>query len=80
MTTRRVVTGINEAGKSYFVHDGATPGHVDLGLAVDDEIWIDDPSSPDPHAARDSTSAGRADDASVSSSALRPATFVSSRL
>jgi mannose-6-phosphate isomerase-like protein (cupin superfamily) len=57
MTTRRVVTGIDEAGKSYFVHDGATPGRVDLGLAVDDEIWLDDPASPDPHAARDPATA-----------------------
>ena len=57
MATRRVVTGISEAGKSYFVHDGATPGHVDLGLAVDDEIWIDDPSNPDPQAPRDPATA-----------------------
>ena len=38
--TRRVVTGINAQGKSYFVHDGPTPGHLDLGLAIDDEFGI----------------------------------------
>jgi mannose-6-phosphate isomerase-like protein (cupin superfamily) len=51
--TRRVVTGNDANGKSYFVHDGPTPGQVDLGLAVDDEIWIDDPASPDPGAIDD---------------------------
>ena len=45
--TRRVVTGINAQGKSYFVHDGPTPGHLDLGLAIDDEIWVDDPAKSD---------------------------------
>jgi hypothetical protein len=34
MSTRRVVTGTNESGRSYFVHDGPTPGHLDLGVAV----------------------------------------------
>lgn len=51
--TRRVVTGINAQGKSYFVHDGPTPGHLDLGLAIDDEIWIDDPANPDPNSEHD---------------------------
>ena len=50
MPTRRVVTGINQSGKSYFVHDGPTPGHLDLGVAVNDEIWVDDPAKPDPTA------------------------------
>ncbi len=53
MVTRRVVTGIDSAGKSYFVHDGDTPGHLDLGIFVNDEIWVDDPSNPDPGATRD---------------------------
>ena len=48
MTTRRVVTAIDEHGKSYFKHDGPTPGRVELGLFIDDEIWIDDPARPDP--------------------------------
>ncbi len=48
MTTRRVVTAIDEQGKSYFKHDGPTPGRVELGLFIDDEIWIDDPARPDP--------------------------------
>jgi mannose-6-phosphate isomerase-like protein (cupin superfamily) len=50
MPTRRVVTGINAAGKSYFVHDGPTLGHLDLGIVVNDEIWVDDPGRPDPEA------------------------------
>lgn len=57
MATRRVVTGTNEQGKSYFVHDGETPGHLDLGIALDDEIWIDDPANPDPKATSDPASA-----------------------
>ena len=50
MPTRRVVTGTNESGRSYFVHDGPTPNHLDLGVATNDEIWIDDPANPDPRA------------------------------
>ena len=50
MSTRRVVTGKNESGRSYFVYDGPTPGHLDLGVAVNDEIWIDNPANPDPEA------------------------------
>ena len=53
MVTRRVVTGIDADGKSYFVHDGETPGHLDLGIFVNDEIWVDDPSHPDPGATQD---------------------------
>ncbi|MCP4003053.1 MAG: cupin domain-containing protein [bacterium] len=48
--TRRVVTGNDANGRSVFVHDGPTPGQLDLGLAIDDEIWIDDPANPDPQA------------------------------
>ena len=57
MATRRVVTGINSSGKSYFVHDGPNPGHVDLGRAIDDEIWVDDPATPDPRATIDPATA-----------------------
>ena len=32
MTPRRVVTGKNRQGKSYFVHDGPTPGKLNLGM------------------------------------------------
>ena len=53
MVRRRVVTGINAEGKSYFVHDGPTPGHLDMGVRVIDEIWVDDPASPDPQEKRD---------------------------
>ena len=48
MTTRRVVTGMNSEGKSYFVHDGPTPGVLDIGSVANDEIWVDDPAHPDP--------------------------------
>jgi mannose-6-phosphate isomerase-like protein (cupin superfamily) len=57
MAVRRVVTGTNSEGKSYFVHDGVTPGHVDLGVALDDEVWIDDPANPDPGAGTDPAAA-----------------------
>ena len=53
MTTRRVVTGINTDGKSYFVHDGPTPGTLDVGMIIGGEIWVDDPTNPDPTAAND---------------------------
>lgn len=52
--TRRVVTGTNTQGKSYFVHDGPTPGTPSGGGAIDlNDIWVDDPANPDPTAARD---------------------------
>lgn len=53
MTTRRVVTGIDAEGKSYLVHDGPTPGSVDLGRIVLDDVWLDDPANPDPEATQD---------------------------
>ncbi len=53
MTPRRVVTGIDAGGKSYVVHDGETPGHLNDGFFVQDNIWIDDPSNPDPAATQD---------------------------
>ena len=42
MTARRIVTALDQDGKSYFLHDGPTPGVLDLGRAIDEEIWIDD--------------------------------------
>ena len=51
--TRRVVTGIDADGKSYFVHDGETPAHGTFRGWVFDELWIDDPSEPDPGATQD---------------------------
>ncbi len=45
MSTRRIVTGIDSAGKSFFQEDGHTPGYLDLGAFIDEEIWIDDPSN-----------------------------------
>ena len=54
MATRRAVTGINAEGKSYFVHDGPTPGTPNRGgPVVINEIWIDNPADPDPTASRD---------------------------
>ena len=53
MTTRRVVTGNNKEGKSYFVHDGSTPGLLETGFFTNEEIWIDDPDKPDPASAID---------------------------
>lgn len=53
MTTRRVVTGNDTSGRSTFIHDGPTPGHLDLGIAANDEIWVDDPARPDPSGAKD---------------------------
>ena len=47
---KRVVTGNDESGKSYFVHAGATPGRLDLGRAVNEEVWVDDPTRTDPSA------------------------------
>lgn len=57
MTTRRVVTAVDADGRSYFKHDGPTPGRVELGLFIDDEIWIDDPARPDSDAADDPAAA-----------------------
>lgn len=45
MVTRRVVTGIDAQGRSYFVQDGPTPGHLDMGVFRTDEIWVDDPAA-----------------------------------
>jgi mannose-6-phosphate isomerase-like protein (cupin superfamily) len=57
MTTRRVVTAIDQDGKSYFKHDGPTPGRVEMGLFIDDEIWVDDPAQPDPVGEKDPATA-----------------------
>ena len=51
--TRRIVTGNNSDGKSYFVHDGPTPGELDLGMVVIEEVWVDNPSSSEPVASID---------------------------
>lgn len=59
MTTRRVVTGIDGDGKSYFVHDGPTPASVDIGAISIDDVWVDDPGRPDPDAADDPVAGDR---------------------
>ena len=51
--SRRIVTGINSNGKAYFVHDGQSPTLVDMGMAITEEFWMDDPAKPDPSAATD---------------------------
>ncbi len=53
MATRRVVTGIDSDGKSFVVHDDPTTGSMDMGLLALDDVWVDDPSRPDPRADRD---------------------------
>ena len=45
MRTRRIVTGIDSEGRSFFQEDGETPGYLDLGAFIDEEIWIDDPGT-----------------------------------
>ena len=51
--TRRIVTGNNAEGKSYFVHDGPSPTRLDMGMVINEQFWIDDPANPDPTAAKD---------------------------
>ena len=46
--TRRIVTGNNSEGKSYFVHDGPSPMRLNMGMVIHDQFWIDDPAAPDP--------------------------------
>ena len=53
MIPRRVVTGNNREGKSCFVHDGPTPGELNLGMLVNYEMWVDDPANPDPAPTKD---------------------------
>ena len=60
MVTRRIVTANNEQGQSYFRHDGPTPGVVDLGEFVDEEIWRDDPAINDPNCEADPAEADSA--------------------
>ena len=43
---RRIVTGNRANGKSYFVSDGPTPPVVDLGMAIIDDVWVDEPGRP----------------------------------
>ena len=57
MASRRIVTANNADGKSYFLHDGPTPGIVDLGAFLDEEIWIDDPARFDPNTETDPAAA-----------------------
>ena len=52
-TPRHVVTGIDANGKSYVVQDGETPGHLNEGFLVQDALWADDPSNPDPGATQE---------------------------
>jgi hypothetical protein len=77
MTTRRIVTGINADGKSYFVHDGPTPGRLDAGTAISDEVWVDDPTDPDPTAANDPVDCERIYlEPPVNGSVMRVCTFM----
>ena len=51
--TRRIVTGNNAEGKSCFVHDGPSPTRLNMGMVINEQLWIDDPANPDPTAAKD---------------------------
>jgi mannose-6-phosphate isomerase-like protein (cupin superfamily) len=53
MKVRRVVTGNNENGESYFIFNGFTPGYLDFGYCITNEIWVDDPANPDPKVLKD---------------------------
>lgn len=64
MPTRRIVTAINEDGKSYVLLDGPTPGHVEIGPIVFDELWTTDSSPPE--------LAGAGDPADVDRAVLEP--------
>lgn len=43
---RRIVTGNDANGKSYFVSDGETPHKVDVGRIISDDVWVDEPGRP----------------------------------
>jgi mannose-6-phosphate isomerase-like protein (cupin superfamily) len=47
LITRRVVTGVNSAGKSEVVFDGNTPGYFDLAVSEFDVIWLSDSFPPE---------------------------------
>jgi mannose-6-phosphate isomerase-like protein (cupin superfamily) len=53
MGVRRVVTGVNDRGRSCVVADGATPAHASNVRADFDEMWILDALPPDPGDPRD---------------------------
>ena len=46
--TRRIVTGNNAEGKSYFVHGGPSSTRLNMGKVVNEQFRIDDPANPDP--------------------------------
>lgn len=46
MAIRRLVTGNGPDGKSRVDIDGPTPGHIDAGRAVFDELWHTDRTPP----------------------------------
>ncbi len=54
---RRVVTANDAAGKSHFLHDGETPGRLEIGIGFFDQIWVDDPGDPEAGGTRDPVSA-----------------------
>lgn len=65
MSVRRLVTGVDNEGRSTVSADGPTPGHLDLGRATYDEMWASE-SLPPPLA-------GEADPAAVDRAVLAPA-------
>lgn len=47
MIVRRVVTGVDAAGKSKITHDGDSPGYFDLSTTEFDVMWLSDSAPPD---------------------------------
>ena len=46
MSIRRLVTGVDEHGRSTVTQDGPTPGHIELGRATYDELWASESLPP----------------------------------
>jgi len=46
LMVRRVVTGNDDQGKSFFVIDGETPHKWDIGRIEADDVWVDDAKRP----------------------------------
>ena len=60
MGIRRVVTGVDDEGRSTVTVDGPTPGHLDLGRATYDEMWASESLPPSLRDAADPADVDRA--------------------
>ena len=65
MSVRRVVTGVDDVGRSTVSADGPTPGHLELGRATYDEMWAAEALPP--------PLSGGSDPAAVDRAVLAPA-------